>query len=168
MRKGTEDKKLGAVSPYGESTRSFSTTVSTGELVDTTVRRRSRPESPIHDYPRQGDDYFPFRRRLLLLFVVSGKRNCICYRNNISAGNTGGRPEFSRHGSIHWQDRERRQIPDGGIITPLTRPGRYVLCMESDYTGVPFTCFRPFKDMINWTFMDTEKGYPLDRYCGGP
>lgn len=76
---------------------------------------------------------------------------------------------------INWKKRLLIENPGWKYYnSSLTKgPDGYVLCMEAkapaEYVGEPFTCFfATSPDMINWTFMDYKKGYPTDRYCGGP
>lgn len=59
--------------------------------------------------------------------------------------------------------------------TSLTKgEGKYVLLLEAgepkEYVGkYPFTFFFAVsEDMINWEFLDCNRGFSLDRYMGGP
>ena len=75
----------------------------------------------------------------------------------------------------NWTERELISNP-GWLFynTSLTKsPDGYVLCVEAsqpaELVGIPFTVFfAASPDLVNWTWMDYEKGYPKHRYCGGP
>ncbi len=77
---------------------------------------------------------------------------------------------------IHWSDGRVLFSKPGWKYynTSLTKgPDGYVLCIEAgepaEYVGVPFTCFfAKSKDLVSWTLPDPAKGYPKDRYIGGP
>ena len=179
MKKGyPKIKKLGAVSPFGESTPFvFNGRICRLELVDTNRPTKGLDQNlPIHAIIRnretgeiisrfgEGCYYYSLYQENETVYVIGTKS-----LPGILAGDRFR--IFETRDLIHWQDRELLSNPGWRYYnTSLTKgPDGYVLCMESDYTGIPFTCFFAVsKDMINWTFMDTEKGYPLDRYCGGP
>lgn len=76
---------------------------------------------------------------------------------------------------VNWTERKLLTNPDWQYFnTSLTKgPDGYVLCLEAnhpvEHVGVPFTCFfATSPDMVNWTFMDYDKGYSKERYNGGP
>ena len=82
-----------------------------------------------------------------------------------------GLPILHSRDLVHWTDRELISRPGWLFFnSSLTKgPDGYVLCMETNNLGVPFTCiFATSPDLVHWTYMDDAKAYPMDRYCGGP
>lgn len=82
---------------------------------------------------------------------------------------------FESEDLMHWEKRLLIENPGWKYFnSSLTKgPHGYVLCMEAaepaEFVGNAFTCFfATSPDMVNWTFMDFDNGYPTDRYCGGP
>lgn len=77
---------------------------------------------------------------------------------------------------INWSQRKLFTNPGWKYYnTSLTKgPDGYVVCIEAneprEFVGNnPFTCFFVTStDMINWKFVDYEKCYSKDRYNGGP
>ena len=75
----------------------------------------------------------------------------------------------------NWSRRELLSNPGWKLYnTSLTKgPDGYVLCMEAsepqEYVGVLFTAFfARSDDLVHWTWMDYDKGFPKHRYLGGP
>lgn len=74
-----------------------------------------------------------------------------------------------------WSCRELLKNPGWRYFnTSLTRgDDGYVLCVEAsepkEQVGVQFTAFFAVSDdMVHWTWMDYDRGYPKHRYLGGP
>lgn len=170
--------KLGAVSPYGEASPFvFNGRLYRLELVDTFRTTRGLDmNQPRHAIIRDretgeiiarfghGCYYYSFYQEDGVAYVIGTKS-----LPGMLAGD--GYMIFESRDLINWTGRELISNPGWRYYnSSLTKgPDGYVLCMESDHTGVPFTCFfATSPDMINWTFMPEEAGYPLDRYCGGP
>lgn len=97
MKKGyPKIKKLGAVSPYGESTPFvFNGRLCRLELVDTNRPTKGLdPNLPIHAIIRDretGEIISRFGEGCYYYSMYQENETVICYRNKISAGNTGGR-----------------------------------------------------------------------------
>ena len=173
-------KKLGAVSPNGESTPfEFNGRLYRLELCD----------------PSKGTDMSVpicalIRDRETGEIISRFAENCYYqsfYQENGTAyvlGTKSQKPAtcgdtiliFESKDLINWTQREL--LKNNGweyYNTSLTKgPDGYVLCLEAgaprEYVGDhPFTCFfATSHDMINWTFMDYSKAYCKDRYNGGP
>ncbi|MBR5366918.1 MAG: hypothetical protein IK132_11805 [Clostridia bacterium] len=171
-------KKLGAVSPYGESSPFvFNDRLYRLELVDTHRPTNGLdPSLPIHAIIRdretgeilsrfgEGCYYYSLYQENGTVYVIGTKS-----LPGLLAGD--GYRLFESCDLLHWTSRDLLSRPGWRFYnSSLTRgPAGYVLCMESDTIGVPFTCFfATSPDMIHWTYMEDSKGYPLDRYCGGP
>lgn len=92
-------------------------------------------------------------------------------------------PQFSGSTIMLYESRDLRSWTGRVLLTnpgwrffntSLTKgPDGYVLCVEAnepaEAVGVPFTVFFACSpDLVSWTWMDIDKGYPKDRYCGGP
>ena len=82
---------------------------------------------------------------------------------------------FESRDLVRWEKRTLLTNPGWRYYnTSLTKgPDGYVLCMEADRpaeeVGVPFTAFfATSPDLVSWTMMSPDKGYPKDRYLGGP
>ena len=82
---------------------------------------------------------------------------------------------FESRDLVGWTSRELLSQPGWRFYnTSLTKgPDGYVLCLEADepaeFVGIPFTAFFALsKDMVSWTMTDPEKGFPKQRYLGGP
>ena len=82
---------------------------------------------------------------------------------------------FESRDMISWSRRELFRNPGWRYFnTSMTKgPDGYVLCMEAaeprEEVGIPFTAFfATSPDLIRWTMMDADRGYPKHRYLGGP
>lgn len=175
-----EIKKLGACSPYGESTPFvFNGRLMRLELAD----------------PTRGLDSCDKRIRALIRDAETGEilsefgRDCYYfsgYEENDTfyvIGTVRKQPSFSgdtyklfsSRDLLHWDERLLLSNPGWKYFNSALTKGSdgYVLAMEAgepaEFCGVPFTCFfATSPDMVTWTFLDYNKGYPKDRYCGGP
>jgi len=82
---------------------------------------------------------------------------------------------FESRDLVHWTERELLSNP-GWLFcnTSMTKgPDGYVIAVEAnepaEYVGIPYTVFFAVSlDMVHWTWMDYDKGYPKHRYLGGP
>ena len=176
MKKGfPKVTKLGAVSPYGEcSPFVFNGRVYRLELVDPS--HGLDPSHPNHSIIRdretgeivsrlaEGCSFPSLYQEGDTVYVIATK--------SLPGRNAGDRYRiYESRDLVHWTARELISRPGWLFFnSALTKgPDGYVLCMETDKLGVPFTCiFATSPDLVHWTFMDDAKAYPMDRYCGGP
>ena len=168
-------KKLGAVSPCGESTPfRFGGRLYRLELEDPT--RGTDPAFPARALIRdretgevlsrfgQGCYYHSLYQENGTVYVVAALR---------PEGDT--LMTFVSRDLVNWESRALFKNPGWRYYnTSLTKgPEGYVLCVEAsepaEAVGVPFTAFFAFSpDLIHWTLPDPEKGFPKHRYLGGP
>ena len=172
-------KKLGAVSPYGESSPFvFNGRVYRLELCD-----------PSHGTDMSVPICAIIRDRETGEIISRLAENCYYqsfYQENGTAyvlGTISHKPAtcgdtiaiYESNDLVNWSERILLTNPGWQYYnTSLTKgPEGYVLCIEAgaplEHVGVPFTCFfATSPDMVNWTFMDYDKGYCKNRYNGGP
>ncbi len=180
MKKGFPAvKKLGAVSPMGESTPFvFGGLLYRLELDDpshgtdpgvpATAIIRNRETGEILSRFGEGCYYYSLWQENGTVYVIGTKSE---------------RPRLSGHTLILyesrdlccWKERELLSCPGWRYYnTSLTKgPDGYVLCMEADCpaeaVGIPFTAFfATSPDLIRWTMMSADRGFPKNRYLGGP
>ncbi|MBQ6421520.1 MAG: hypothetical protein IJK02_10640 [Clostridia bacterium] len=168
-------RKLGAVSPCGESTPFvFGGRLYRLELEDPTrgtdpafpacALIRDRETGEVLSRFGQGCYYYSLYQENGTVFVIGTLR---------AAGDT--LILFESRDLVNWQSRELLKAPGWRFFnTSLTKgPQGYVLCIEAsepaEYVGVPFTAFFSFSpNLVHWTPPDPEKGFPRHRYLGGP
>ena len=173
-------KKLGAVSPNGESTPFvFRGRLYRLELSDPTrgLDRGAQIAAVIRDretgniVSRLAEDcyYHSLYQENGTVFVIGVKSEKPAF-----CGDT-----FMIYESkdlINWSERVLLTNPGWKYFnSSLTKgPNGYVLCMEAGYPPEHvgpflFTCFfATSPDMVHWTFMDYGKGFSKERYMGGP
>ena len=180
MKKGyPEIRKLGAVSPNGESSpfvfggeayrleledRSHGTDSSAPTVA--LIRRRETGE--VLSRFGAGCYYYSLYQESGAVYVIGTR--------SIHPGLSGDTLIlFESRDLVSWSSRVLLTHPGWRYCnTSLTKgPEGYVLCMEAneprDQVGVPFTAFfATSPDMKTWTFMDPDKGFPKHRYLGGP
>ncbi|MGI6172276.1 MAG: hypothetical protein ACOYI8_00040 [Christensenellales bacterium] len=171
--------KLGAVSPYGESAPFvFEGQLYRLELVDES--RGTDATKPAHAIIRnretgeilsafaEGCYYHSLYREDDTVYVIGTK--------SVSPRLSGDTLIlFESRDLRNWSSRELLANPGWRYFnTSLTKgPEGYVLCMEADYpkehVGVPFTAFfATSPDLVRWTHMPYDRGFPKNRYLGGP
>lgn len=181
MKKGyPQIRKLGAVSPYGEST----------PFVFNNRLYRLELKDPSHGLHRNADISAIIRDRETGEILSSFAQECYyhsLYQENGKVyvlGTLSEKPApcgstimiYESADLINWSGRKLLENPGWQYYnTSLTKsPDGYVLCLEAgaprEYVGDhPFTCFfATSKDMIHWEFIDYDKCYCKDRYNGGP
>ena len=168
-------KKLGAVSPYGETTPF----VWKGKLMRTEMlyiegdNRKDCQGVGIRDVESGKilsqvgkDSYFHAayveNDTLYITAVDKKERGVIRMYESTDLIHWTNRPLFNNKGWVYYN-------------TALTKgPDGYVLLMEAshpkEYVGAyPFTFFfATSPDLVNWTFMDYDLGFSKERYMGGP
>ncbi len=175
MKKGfPKVKKLGAVSPYGETTPF----VWNGKLMRTEmlyIEGENRGECHgvgIRDVETGkiissvGED-----SHFHSAYVEDGT----AYILGVDNSERGTIRVYESRDLIHWTNRALLSNP-GWVYynTALTKgPDGYVLLMEAgspqEHVGVGFTFFfATSPDLIHWTFMDYDRGFSKERYNGGP
>ena len=172
-------RKTGAVSPMGESTpfvfrgRAYRLELDdpfrgTNPEVPASALIRDRETGEILSRFGRGWYYYSLYQENGVVYVI-GTRS----EPPRLSGDT--LTVFESRDLISWDSRELLSAPGWRFYnTSLTKgPNGYVLCMEADspaeYVGIPFTAFfAESPDMVRWTMMDPEKGYPRHRYLGGP
>ncbi|MBQ6022265.1 MAG: hypothetical protein IJL25_04995 [Clostridia bacterium] len=173
-------KKLGAVSPNGESTpfvfrgRSYRLELSDptrgldrGAQIAAVIRERETGNI----VSRLAEDcyYHSLYQENGTVFVIGVKSEKPAF-----CGDTFMIYESSD--LINWSKRVLLSNPGWNYFnSSLTKgPDGYVLCMEAGYPPEHvgpflFTCFfATSPDMVHWTFMDYGKGFSKERYMGGP
>ena len=166
--------KLGAVSPYGETTPF----VWNGKLMRTEmlyIEGENRDECQgvgIRDVETGkilstvgADSYFHScyveNGTAYILGVDTKERGVIRMYESTDLINWTNRPLFHNKGWVYYN-------------TALTKgPEGYVLLLEASHpkeeVGVPFTFFfATSPDLKEWTFMDYDLGFSKERYMGGP
>jgi alpha-L-fucosidase len=181
MKKGyPKITKLGAVSPYGESTPFvFNNRVYRLELKDPTkgldvnaptfALIRDRETGEILSQFGEGCYYYSLYQEAGTVFVIGVK-----LQPPRHAGDTFW--IYESQDLRTWKARELLSNPGWSYYnTSLTKgPDGYVLLMEAgeprEYVGEhPFTLFfATSPDMIHWTFMDYDRCFSKERYNGGP
>ncbi len=174
-------KKMGAVSPNGESTPF----VWKGELyrleledstngVDPSVPVctliRHRESGRVLSRLAEGCYYQSFYQENDTVYVIGVRSE----KEKSRAGSTF--LIFESNDLVNWTERVLLSRPGWWFYnTSLTKsPDGYVLCMEagkpSEAVGeAPFTIFfATSPDMVNWSFMSDDLGFSKDRYMGGP
>ena len=173
-------RKKGAVSPYGEMTPF----VFNGKLMRLELADKTR-----------GLDPYDKEISAIIRDVETGKilsrfgYGCYYFSGYLendtfyAIGTVSQLPRFSgdtfklfwSKDLVHWQERILFSKQGWRFYnTSLCKGDKgYVFLMEADRpveaVGTPFTCFfATSQNMIDWTFMGEEKGYPKDRYIGGP
>lgn len=174
-------KKLGAVSPYGEMTPFvFNSRLMRLELVDDTRGLNPYDENisaVIRDVETgkiissfgHGCYYFSGYTEDNTVYVLGTKSILPEYSGDTII-------LFESSDLINWKSRELIKNPGWKYYNTSLCKGDngYVLVLEAgapaEYVGDhPFTCFfAESENMKDWTFLDYEKGYPKDRYIGGP
>lgn len=173
-------KKLGAVSPYGEMTPFvFKGRLMRLELVDETRGLNPYDENigaiirdvetgKIISFFGHGCYYFSGYAEGDTFYVLGTK--CLLPRY---CGDT--IMLFESKDLRTWSSREL--IKNEGweyYNTSLCKGDNgYILTLEAgapkEHVGQPFTCFfAQSRDLKTWKFLSYEKGYPKDRYIGGP
>ncbi|MBQ6164972.1 MAG: hypothetical protein IJK23_10910 [Clostridia bacterium] len=173
-------KKLGAVSPCGESTPFvFGGRLYRLELADPTrgldagapicALIRDRETGRILSRFGEGCYYYSLYTENDTVYVI-GVRS----QPRALSGDT--LMLFESRDLRHWSARELLTNPGWQYYnTSLTKgPDGYVLCMEAgspaEYVGAhPFTCFfATSPDLVHWELTDYGKAFSKDRYNGGP
>ena len=180
MQKGFPTiRKLGAVSPNGESTPFvFHDRLYRLELEDPS--RGLDLSVPIHALIRDretgevlsrfGEDcyYYSLYTENDTVYVIGtlSKKPLFCGDTLIL---------FESRDLITWSRRELLSNPGWKLYnTSLTKgPDGYVLCMEAseptELVGILFTAFfARSTDLVHWTWMDYNTAFPTHRYLGGP
>ena len=181
MTKGfPEIRKLGAVSPNGEST----------PFVFRGRSYRLELSDPSRGLDRSAQIAAVIRERETGNIVSRLAEDCYyhsLYQENDKVfliGVKSDKPAFcgdtfmiyESKDLINWSKRVLLSNPGWKYFnSSLTKgPDGYVLCMEAGYPPehvgtFPFTCFfATSPDMVHWTFMDHGKGFSKERYMGGP
>lgn len=181
MKKGfPKIRKLGAVSPCGETTPFvFNNRVYRLELEDTSrglnsyvgvaALIRDRETGEVLSHFAEECYYHSLYQEGDMVYVIGVKSIPPLYSGDTYM-------IYESKDLIHWSGRELLSNPGWKYYnSSLTRgPEGYVLCMEAgepaEHVGPhPFTCFfATSKDLIHWDFMEYEKGFSKDRYMGGP
>lgn len=181
MRKGyPRIRKLGAVSPNGESTPFvFSGRLYRLELCDPThgldssvpifALIRDRETGEILSRFGEGCYYYSLYTENGIVYVIGTVR-----MPGKFCGDTFRL--FESRDLINWSARELLSYPGWEYYnTSLTKgPDGYVLCMEAgapaEFVGEhPFTCFfAKSSDLVQWTFLGNDTAFSKERYNGGP
>lgn len=174
-----EIRKMGAVSPNGETSpfvfndrlyrlELFDPSHGTDSSIPTLALIRDRETGEILSRFGQGCYYYSLYQEDDTVYVIGTKSNYpkLCGDTLIL---------YESRDLHHWSERELVSNPGWQLFnTSMTKgPDGYVLLVEAnapaEYVGVPFTAFfATSPDMVHWTWMDYEKGYPKHRYLGGP
>ncbi len=172
-------RKLGAVSPMGESTpfvfegelfrlELFDPSHGTDPNVPATALIRKRDTGEILSRFGEGCYYYSLYQENGIVYVIGTES-----KPPRLSGDT--LILFESRDLLHWKNRVLLSNPGWRYYnTSLTKgPDGYVLCMEADepaeYVGVPFTAFFAVSsDMVTWDHMSLESGFPKNRYLGGP
>ena len=180
MKKGfPRIRKLGAVSPNGESTPF----VHEGRLYRMELCDPSRgtdagaPSCALIRDRETGKVISRFGQGCYYHALYYEEGVCrVTAARSISPGLSGDTiVMFESRDLIHWTQRDLFARPGWRLFnTSLTKgPEGYVICMEAneprDAVGVPFTAFfATSPDLVEWTMLPDEKGFPKHRYLGGP
>lgn len=172
-------RKLGAVSPNGEATpfvfenrlyrlELADSSNGTDSSVPTVALIRDRETGEILSSLGLGCYYFSLYQEDDTVYVIGTKSvpGALCGESLMI---------YESRDLVHWTERELLSNPGWKFYnTSMTKgPNGYVIAVEAsepaEYVGVPFTAFFAVsEDMVHWTWMDYEKGYPKHRYLGGP
>ena len=172
-------RKLGAVSPNGESTpfvfhnrlyrlELCDPTHGTDSSVPTLALIRDRETGEILSRFGHGCYYYSLYQENDTVYVIGTKSILPALSGDTLI-------LFENRDLLHWTERELLSNPGWRFFnTSMTKgPDGYVLAVEAnepaEYVGIPFTAFFAVSpDMVHWTWMDYDKGYPKERYLGGP
>ena len=180
MKKGFPRlRKLGAVSPCGETTpfvhegrlyrmELFDPSRGTDSAVPAVALIRDRETGEVLSRLGEGCYYHAlyYEDGVARVTAVRSLKPALCGETVVM---------FESRDLRHWTARELFTRPDWRLFnTSLTKgPAGYVLCMEAgeprEKTGVPFTAFfATSPDLVDWTMMPDETAFPTHRYLGGP
>ncbi len=168
-------RKLGAVSPCGETTPFvFGGRLYRMEMEDPSYGTdRSVPTCALIRDRETGRVLSRFAHSVYYVSLYQEKGTV--YAIGTQRGGSDTVWVFESTDLVNWTKRMLFQNPGWKYFnTGLTKgPDGYVLCLEASQpaaaVGVPFTAFFAFsKDLVHWTLPDEAKGYPTDRYLGGP